>query len=173
MRKVLLCLLLAMSAAPTHAEPVGSVPSRFVFEETATLGPGESIGSSPLGARFRIPITGGRFEGPGMSGKILPGGDDWQLKRADGSLVIDANYMIQTDDGVSIRVHNVGVIHQKPGDGEAYMWCAPTFEAPMGKYGWMNDAIFVSQLHVGTDPKNPTVRVTIYEIGIPPPPAGS
>ncbi len=168
MLKILPCLLLGLYAAAAHAEPAGSVPSRFVFEETATLAPGESIGNSPVGARFRVPITGGSFKGPGMAGKILAGGDDWQLKRADGSLVIDANYMIQTDDGVSIRVHNVGVIYQKPEGGEAYLWCAPTFEAPMGKYGWMNDAIFVSRLTVGTDPQHPSVKVTIYEIGVSP-----
>lgn len=165
MKIALPCLLSFAFASMAHAQSTDTVPSRFVFEETATLAPGETAGNSPEGVRFRVPITGGTVKGPDMAGNILPGGDDWQLKRADGSLAIDANYMIQTDDGALIRVHNVGVIYQDSKGGAPYMWCAPTFEAPMGKYGWLNDAIFVSRLTVGTDPDHPSVRVTIYRIG--------
>jgi hypothetical protein len=60
----------------------------FIFEETVLLGEGVAAGTTPLGDRFIIPITGGTFEGPGngagFKGIVRPGGWDWQLKRTDG-----------------------------------------------------------------------------------------
>ena len=165
-------LLLAVLATPATAQTLSptppapaAAPSRFVFEETVGIGPPESIGQTPLGHRYRIPITGGVFSGPGLSGHVLPGSADWQLARADGSVMVDADYMIETDDHVQIHVRNVGVLLTNPVDKRAYSWTAPQFEAPMGKYGWLNDAVFVSQINVIADPAHPAVRVTVYRIG--------
>jgi hypothetical protein len=147
------------------AVPAAAVPVTFAFEEIVTLAPKEVIGASPIGLRQRVPITGGTFAGPGLSGKVMAGGADWQLRRADGSLVVDADYMIVTDDGVQIHVHNVGVITPGKNDAPTYKWAAPVFEAPMGKYGWLNDAIFVSTLGPAGDATHPAVKITIYKIG--------
>ena len=50
-------------------------------------------------------------------------------------------------------------------DRPTYFWAAPRFNAPSGRYGRLNDAIFVS--HVGPaghrDP--PAVRMTIWKVG--------
>jgi hypothetical protein len=80
----------------------------FAFEENVTLAADIGVGNTPLGTRNIVPITGGRFAGPGLSGTIIPGGWDWQLRRADGCLQIEANYMLRTDDGVVINVINKG-----------------------------------------------------------------
>ena len=45
--------------------------------------PTREIGRTPYGMRRRIPIIGGTFEGPRIRGRVLPGGADWQLQRAD------------------------------------------------------------------------------------------
>jgi hypothetical protein len=154
----------ASTAATAQPEPPKTAPSAFVFEEVVTLEPTQIIGDTPLGRRQRVPITGGVFSGPGLSGKVLPGGADWQLVRADGSLTIEADYMIETDDHVQIHVRNVGVV-VPPKDGRpAYHWTSPVFEAPMGRYGWLNDAVFVSTLGPAGDKDHPAVRVTIYRI---------
>ena len=36
-----------------------------------------------------VAITDGSFDGPRLSGRVLPGGGDWTLLRADGVLELD------------------------------------------------------------------------------------
>jgi hypothetical protein len=79
-------------------------------------------------------------------------------------MVIDADYMIETDDHVQIHVHNVGVVQRGDATRKDYHWAAPTFEAPNGKYGWLNDSLFVSTLGPAGDPAHPAVKITIYKI---------
>src|SRR5947209_10524116 len=78
----------------------------FVLEELVTLGPSVHPGQTPLGERNIVPITGGTFSGPDLRGKIVPGGWDWQLSTKNGCTAVQANYMIQTDDGQVINVDN-------------------------------------------------------------------
>ncbi len=155
---------LATSAMGQTAPAPATVPSRFAFEEWVTIAPMETIGTTPNGLRTRIPITGGTFAGPGLSGKVLPGGADWQLHRADGSTIIDADYMIETDDHVQIHVRNTGVSYTNK-EGVHYVWTVPRFEAPMGAYGWLNDSTFVGTISSADDKEHPAVRITIYRIG--------
>jgi len=103
-----------------------------------------------------VPILSGTFEGPKIKGVILPGGIDWQLVRSDGITEIEAHYSLKTDDGVQIRVINKGFRHGPPevmqrlvaGDAvdpaEYYFRAAPIFEAPSGRYDWLNRSLFVS-----------------------------
>jgi hypothetical protein len=164
--KVLLAAAALLVAAPAFAADIPPAPTRFVFEETALLAPAVVVGQTPSGRRQAIPIAGGTFAGPGIQGRILPGGADDQLVRADGGVVVDADYFLQTDDGVVIHVHNVGVIIPPKGPGDAgYLWAAPKFDAPSGKYGWLNDAIFVSRITPAGDKDHPAVKITIWKVG--------
>jgi hypothetical protein len=110
----------------------------------------ESTGGSPRskdGERKEIwPIIGGRFEGKGIRGTVIPGGGDFPVVRPDGVEVIDALYRLRTDDGVQIIIHNEGLAYptDKPDWGRYRL--APTFIAPVGKYDWLNRGIFVSTL---------------------------
>ena len=92
------------------------------------------------------PIIGGRFEGKGIRGTVVPGGGDFPVVRPDGVEVIDALYRLRTDDGVQIIIHNEGLAYpnDKPGWGRYRL--APTFIAPVGKYDWLNRGIFISTL---------------------------
>jgi hypothetical protein len=128
----------------------------LVCEVHATLDPVIDLGVTPEGQRRVVPITGGRFEGPALRGTVLPGGADWQLVRADAVTVPDALYLLRTDDGVVIQVHNKGLRHGLPevikrlsagaavDPGEYYFRAVPTFAAPLGKYQWLNNFIFIS-----------------------------
>jgi hypothetical protein len=165
MKAVLIGAVL-LAAAPALAADPPPAPTSFVFEENATLAPAVVVGQTPTGRRQAIPITGGSFAGPGISGRILPGGADYQLVRADGGVVIDADYFLETDDHVVIHVRNVGLIIPPKGAGAAaYPWAAPKFDAPQGRYGWLNDAIFVSRISPGGDKDHPAVKITIYRVG--------
>jgi Protein of unknown function (DUF3237) len=113
------------------------------------------VGETPHGLRRIIPITGGTFEGPKMKGEVLDGGADWQIVRKDGVAELEAHYQIKTDDGVIIYIKNIGLRVATPevaariGRGEVvspndyYFRAVPKFEAPAGKYEWMNNAIFI------------------------------
>ena len=63
------------------------------------VGPPTELGQVPRGRRRIIPILGGTFEGPNIRGKVVPGGADWQIVRADGFAELDTRYMLQTDAG--------------------------------------------------------------------------
>ncbi|WP_298394216.1 DUF3237 domain-containing protein [Sphingobium sp.] len=138
----------------------------FVYEAIVMLEPTMEVGRTPLGMRRRVPIMGGHFEGPRIKGKVLVGGADWQLQRADNWTVIEADYMMQADDGTLIHVRNVGLTNSKvPGAPQPYLRTVPSFEAPEGPHKWLNQAIFVGTIGAPRDdaPK-PSVRICVYRV---------
>jgi hypothetical protein len=68
----------------------------------------QELGDTPQGRRRIIGITGGSFRGERLSGRVLPGGADWQVIRADGVADLDARYTLETADGALIYVRNHG-----------------------------------------------------------------
>ena len=121
-----------------------------------TLAPAQELGDSPLGRRRIINITGGTFRGERLSGKVLPGGADWQVIRTDGVAYLDARYTLETSDGALIYVNNKGYRHgpkeviERIAGGEDvdpalyYMRATPWFETSAPKYAWLNRAICVA-----------------------------
>lgn len=138
---MLMALCAALLAWPTlaSAEEARANPTlELVFEETVTLGEFVDVGTTALGGRTIIPITGGTFSGPNMRGEIMPGGWDYQLLRADGCRSLSADYFLRTDDGVVIHVLNQGVdCPNAPAAGIPGIRTAAVFEAPLGKYEWL------------------------------------
>jgi len=121
-----------------------------------TLEPVRDLGDTPLGRRRIIGITGGKFAGPRLAGRILPGGADWQLIRADGVAFLDARYTLETDDGAQIYVNNKGYRHgpkdvlERLARGEEvdpalyYMRTTPWFETAAPRYAWLNRMVCVA-----------------------------
>jgi hypothetical protein len=150
-------------AAPAQRPPLPRPV--LAYEALALLEPTVQHGPGRYGERARVPIIGGSARGPGFSARILPGGADWQLLRADGYRELEADYYMETDDKVQIHVINRGLVSPPPAAGGArYMMSTPWFEAPAGKYAWMNQHIFVGTVTPGTDPKTPSVRLSIYKL---------
>ncbi|KAL7775997.1 hypothetical protein CFE70_006409 [Pyrenophora teres f. teres 0-1] len=82
----------------------------LIYSMEAKLGERFSLGSVPSGEeRIVIPIVGGTFKGPRLSGKVLNLGADWRLTDAQGAIRPDARYNIQTDDGSFIYVMTEGL----------------------------------------------------------------
>lgn len=108
------------------------------------------LGVTLAGERRIVPILGGVVEGPALSGRILPGGADWQLVSADGVATLEARYTVETDDGALVYVRNLGVRHGPPevleriqrGDAvdpaEYYFRSTPRFESGDPRYAWLN-----------------------------------
>ena len=155
-------LLCTSSAFAEEPSPSGRT---FVFEELVTLAPNMLVGPTSLGTRNIVPITGGHFNGPDISGTILPGGWDWQLRRPDGCTQIEANYMLRTDDGAVINIINKGLSCAGPDGKRVPIKTYPVFEPPLGKYEWLGKSIFVGKLESTSQNGQPAVRIRIYKVG--------
>ena len=128
----------------------------FVLEIRASIAPTVEISARAGTVRRTVPITGGLFAGPLLSGSVLPGGADWQIIEPDGLSHIDARYVLQTDDGTCIEVRNQGLRHgpaevmkrlaagEDVSSAEYYFRTAPRFFAPDGRYDWLNRALFIA-----------------------------
>ena len=73
-----------------------------------------SLGQAKHGERRYVPLLGGTAQGPELNGRIVEGGVDWQVNRADGVLDIAAHYVIRTDDGALVEVQSDGMRHGAP-----------------------------------------------------------
>ncbi|MEC3948295.1 DUF3237 family protein [Sphingobium sp. HWE2-09] len=132
--------------------------AEFVYEAIVTLGPAEEIGMTPHGKRVRIPITGGTFKGPRISGTIFPEGMDWQLVRADGFTELEAAYLMREADGTVIHIRNRGLA------GKGYAKTTATFEVPNGPHGWLNEATFAGTVGPVPEMTTPAVRIRMYKL---------
>ena len=125
-----------------------------------SLGDAIEVGSTLAGWRRVVPITGGTFEGARLSGKVLPGGSDWQCLRSDGALEVEARYALETRDGARIRVENVGILRGPPdvmarlAEGEVpspdqyYFRTVPHFETAHPDYAWLQRQIAIAVAEV-------------------------
>ena len=149
-------------AGPAAAQDAPTL--EFAFEEIVSLGEVTLPGATARGERIIIPITGGTFEGPGIRGVVIPGGWDWQLRRADGCTEVEADYFLKTDDGVVINVVNTGVICFGAGGAPLPVRTHPVFEAPRGKYEWLSQNAFVGTLELAPPENGPAVRIRFYRV---------
>jgi Protein of unknown function (DUF3237) len=85
-----------------------------IFTIQAELAAIMNLGRTPYGERRIIDIKGGTVRGAKLSGRILPGGADWQIVRSDGVADIKARYTIETDAGARILVSSDGLRHGPP-----------------------------------------------------------
>jgi hypothetical protein len=136
--------------APWPLNSADPVKLELVLQLVVTCSDPEAVGGaegSKDGKRTEIwPIIGGRFEGKGIRGIVVPGGGDFPVLRPDGVEVVDALYRLKTDDGQTIIIHNKGLGYSHgPGDDWHYR-LAPEFIAPQGKYEWLNRHLFISTL---------------------------
>lgn len=128
---------------------------QLLLEVRAVLDAAVVVGNTPVGLKRVVPILSGTFSGPDMRGTIVPGGADWQYVRADDVTVVEARYLLRTDDDVLIEVHNRGIRHgpaetmkrlaagESVDPSEYYFRATPVLTAPVGKYEWLNRHLFV------------------------------
>jgi hypothetical protein len=139
--------------------------------QVVVAGP-QKIGAGPHGTRITAPITEGHFEGPRLRGRVLPGGGDWTLLRADGVLELDLRVTLETDDGALIHMTSFG-LRYGPADviaalarGEIvdpsayYFRTLPRFETAHPRYAFLNRRLAVAS--GDRRPKGPIY--TVHEI---------
>lgn len=156
-------------AAASGVSPGAKVPSfSLLYECKVTLGQTLDFGRTLEGRRRVIPITGGEFHGPKLRGTVVNEGADWNLSRNDGAGSADAAYYLRTDDQVLIRIVNRGVsaplTAPDPGAAERFlMYTHAAFEAPVGKYDWLNRGMFFGTLNIRRDMKN-AVLIRVFQL---------
>lgn len=135
---------------PWDCNQVSGSGGAEVFSEIVTLGGTITINGAKRGSRNIIPITGGTVSGR-LTGRIVPGGADYQLAPSGGTNTLDARYALQADNDEYIVVRNCG-----PMGG-----MVPWFEAPVdGEFAFLNENTYVSDNPAGA---TGGVRITFRE----------
>jgi muconolactone delta-isomerase len=129
----------------------------LVYRLEATLGDPLDLGNVSQGLRRIVPQTGGRFTGPEINGKLLPGASaDWQIVMPDGTSFADVRYTLQTDGGDLLYVQSRGVRHGSAEvlsrlargedvDASEYTFRTSTqIETAAPQLDWLNKGVFIS-----------------------------
>ena len=106
--------------------------------------PGQPVdfGDVPRGRRWFVPLAGGTFTGPELSGSLLSGGSaSWQVL-ADGTARAETRYTLQTDRGALLYVRTSGVGHGEP--GQRLFHAATRIDAAAPNLDWVNNGVFVT-----------------------------
>lgn len=124
--------------------------SRPLMTLRLSTAPVQDMGAGPHGTRLTFPITGGSFDGDRLRGKVLPGGGDWVVKRADGVRELDLRITLETDDGALIHMTFQGV-RDDAAPGGPYFRTLPRFETGAAKYSFLNRLLAVGTGQPGAD----------------------
>ena len=130
-------------------------PPRLVaaFRASVAVAPPRSLGRTFGGERRIVDIVGGEVSGARLSGRVLPGGADWQMLRDDGVAVLEARYTIEAHDGALIYVQNFGYRHgpaevlariargEEVEPSSYYFRAAPRFETSAAAHDWLNRTV--------------------------------
>ena len=129
--------------------------SQFLFTVRVGVSVLHDIGETPLGLRHIDMLGAGSFDGPRLKGKVLPGGMDQKVFRADGAMNPNVRLVLHTDDDAMIYMHYTGIrwgtpeVMQRIADGkevdpsEYYLRNTPYFETASEKYDWLNRIVAV------------------------------
>lgn len=91
----------------------------------------------PRGIRTTIPIVGGNFTGPRLSGKILDVGADWGVTDVQtGIFSADTRYNLQTYDGANLFLQTTG-----PSQPNGDLHLRVVIETGNKDYYWLNNVI--------------------------------
>jgi hypothetical protein len=113
------------------------------------------VGAVGHGTRRVIPILGGTCTARDWSARVLPGGADFQLIVNERMARLEARYVLETDAGDRIYVHNDAVrtaapevmarlVRGEPVDpAQVYFRCVPRFEVAAPSLAWMMERVFL------------------------------
>jgi hypothetical protein len=139
------------------------------FEVDPPLELGEVSGNT----RRVVGIKRGSFEGPSLRGEVLPAGADWQYTRSDEVVVLEARYILKTDQGDLISVLNRGFRHGSPQlasmlasgqhvpPSQYYFMTAPQFESASPNLRWLMRTIFIGQGQRERD----SLTINVWQVG--------
>ena len=128
--------------------------ARFAELNVQVAAPVE-VGAVGHGTRRVIAITGGSCIARDWTARVLPGGADFQLILNERVARLEARYVLETDAGDRIYVHNdalrtaapevmARLIRGEPVEpAQVYFRCVPRFEASAPSLVWMMERLFL------------------------------
>jgi hypothetical protein len=143
-------------ALDARVRDVGEIKAAPLFDMVIDLEPRLDFGSGPLGRRVLSHSAGGSFEGAELRGEVLPGGGDWTLFRADGTMSLDVRLSLKTHDGALLYMSYGGrwvtPVDLRPemadpakrsliDPAKYYFRTNPLFETGSAQYAWINDIV--------------------------------
>ena len=147
-------------------------PLEFVAHLSIDVGAPIDLGDLPDGHRRMVPILGGTVTGSRLRGRVLPAGADHQHLRSARVTELDARYVVETDDGARIAVHNVGLrvgsaddvaalLRDEPVDPDRiHFRTQPRLSTAHPDHAWINDILFVA-----TGERTPTtVELDVFAV---------
>ena len=159
-------------SSPAAGDPLAAPTLALFADLEVEVGAPIEIGKVAAGLRRVIPIVGGRCTGRGFSARVLPGGADFQLIASATMARLEARYVLETDGGDRIYVHNDAVrtaapavmarlVRGEPVDpADVYFRCLPRFECAAPALAWIGERVFV-----GVGVRRPqTVVMRFFEV---------
>lgn len=132
----------------------------LIWTAVVDVGSRQSLGTTPNGERFIVPILGGEFfdtEGKsGLNGKIVAGGADRQLVTPSGLKHLEAIYEMETDDGTILSIENRVTIDETS-QPEPYRLSVIKVIAPKGPFEWLNRRVFLGTLQTAQPERNAVI----------------
>jgi hypothetical protein len=141
-------------AAPS-SDPLAAPGLAHFADLDVEVGAPIEVGRVAAGVRRVIPIVGGRCVGRGFTARVLPGGADFQLLTSETMARLEARYVLETDAGERIYVHNDAIrtataatmarlVRGEPVDAaDVYFRCLPRFECAAPALAWIGERVFV------------------------------
>ncbi|MEL0250713.1 MAG: DUF3237 domain-containing protein [Novosphingobium sp.] len=119
-----------------------------VFDIEVHFGADRQIfGPLPGGAKQGYtPAIGGTITGPRLQGSVVPhSGADYAVVRGDGTIELNAHYLLQADDGTMIYIRNMGyLVPAQPGNAQpSYFKLTPYFRVQEGPHDWLGRTVIV------------------------------
>lgn len=158
MRKVLPVIAALAGAGSASAEPAAPAPGlEYAFTATVLVAAPVEMGQADGGRKRFIAITGGKVEGPKLTGEVLNAGGDWQVIESTGLARVEAHYFLKASDGTVIEVTNPGVRVASPevterlakgepvDPSEYYFRTTPSFKVTAGPHEWLRRSAFVAR----------------------------
>lgn len=142
------------------AQHLGTPTYEFLYTVNVTLGERWQVGDYGQGSRVVIPITGGSFEGPHLSGTVSNLGADWGMTDSKGVFFPDTRYNLRTDDGADIYIQTTGPTRP---DGRTLL--RGTFQTGHPDYEWLNYILAVGVLQRPTgDEQGKFVLIDMWQV---------
>lgn len=150
-----------------------AAPGLVAFADlTVEVGAPIEIGAVAAGFRRVIPILGGRCVARDWTARVVPGGADFQLIASATMARLEARYVLETEAGERIYVHNDALRTAAPevmarlvrgevvDPREVYFRCVPRFECAAPALAWICERLFL-----GTGLRRPTeVAMRFFEV---------
>jgi hypothetical protein len=127
----------------------------LVFEAEMKFERVLDVGRTPYGKRQVVVMQGGVVSGPKLSGVVMPGALDFELKLSNGTVEVEQTLVLRTSDGSYVYGRTAGA-----GADAADVRVVMDFEAPnASSSAWLNSGKYVARRVLNAAANVLTMRV--------------